>query len=80
MLLEGENYDTIRKDLRVGFSTITQVEKWLNNGFGGYRKTIEEYQKKRRDNPNLKIKRPFKESMFKKYPFHSLLWDLVNKG
>jgi TrpR-related protein YerC/YecD len=79
MLLKGYTHDEIRKKLRVGFANIAQVEKWLNNGFGGYRKTIEKYNKKRKDNPGTKFKKPFKESMMKKYPFHSLLWDLINK-
>jgi len=79
MLLEGRTYEEIRKKLRVGFNNITQVEKWLNNGFGGYRKTIEDYKKSKKEGKKTVIKKPFKESMLKKYPFHYLLWDLVNK-
>ena len=80
MLLEGYTYDEIRKKLKVGFNNINQVEKWLNNGFGGYRKTIEEYQKKYKDNPKEKIAKPFKMKMMKKYPFHYLLWGMINKN
>jgi len=46
LLLEGYTYEEIRKKLKIGLSTISQVERWLNNGFGGYRKTIAEYKKK----------------------------------
>lgn len=80
MLLEGYTYDEIRKKLKVGFNNINQVEKWLNNGFGGYRKTIEEYQKKYKDNPKAKLAKPFKAGMMKKYPFHYLLWGMINKN
>ncbi|PIP28048.1 MAG: hypothetical protein COX29_03325 [Candidatus Moranbacteria bacterium CG23_combo_of_CG06-09_8_20_14_all_35_22] len=79
MLLEGHTYDEVRKKLKVGFNNINQVEKWLNNGFGGYRKTIEEYQKKYKDNPKAKNSKPFKVGMMKKYPFHYLLWDMISK-
>ena len=79
MLLGGKSYEEIRKELKIGLSTISQVERWLNNGFGGYKKTIEEYQKKYKENPKINLKKPFKSSMMKKYPFHYLLWDLVNK-
>ena len=80
MLLEGFTHDEIRKKLKVGFANIAQVERWLNNGFGGYRKTIKEYQEKCKNNPKTKIKKPFKEGMMKKYPFHYLLWDLIDKN
>lgn len=80
MLLEGKAYEEIRKELKIGLSTISQVERWLNNGFGGYKKTIEEYRNKYRENPKAKFKKPFKKGMMKKYPFHYLLWDLVNKN
>ncbi|HAT74009.1 MAG: hypothetical protein US30_C0008G0015 [Candidatus Moranbacteria bacterium GW2011_GWF2_36_839] len=79
MLFEGYTHDEIRKEMKVGFSTVSQVERWLNNGFGGYRKTIEEYQKKYKDNPKVKNSKPFKSGMMKKYPFHYLLWDMINK-
>ena len=79
MLFEGRTHDEIRKEMKVGFSTVSQVERWLNNGFGGYRKTIEEYQKKYKDNPKTKSVKPFKAGMMKKYPFHYLLWDMINK-
>jgi TrpR-related protein YerC/YecD len=79
MLFEGKSYEEIRKELKIGLSTISQVERWLNNGFGGYKKTIEDYQEKYKENPKANLKKPFKPSMMKKYPFHYLLWDLVNK-
>jgi len=43
MLLEGKSYEEIRRELKAGFSNISQVEKWLNSGFGGYKKVIARY-------------------------------------
>ena len=45
MLEKGETHDKIRKKLKVGFTTINQVEKILDNGTGGYRKAIGVYNK-----------------------------------
>jgi TrpR-related protein YerC/YecD len=41
MLLMGEKQEDIRAKLKVGFNNIAQVEKWLNNGFGGYRLALD---------------------------------------
>ena len=40
LLLKNRTYIEIMEDMKVGTATITQVDKWLNNGFGGYRKVI----------------------------------------
>ena len=79
MLFEGNTYEEIRKSLRVGYNNITQVDKWLNNGYGGYKKTIEEYRKKH-NNQAVGKGKPFREGLMKKYPFHYLLWDLISKN
>lgn len=82
MLLEGNTYEDIKKQLRVGPTTICMVEKWLNNGFGGYRKTIEEYKKKYPDRDDFeKYGYPAfsKEWVRKKYPMHYLLTNLLSK-
>jgi TrpR-related protein YerC/YecD len=78
MLFEGNTQEEIRKKLRVGFTNIAQVEKWLNNGFGGYRKTIGEYTGKIAGIKTQKEKRAVKESMLKKYPHHRFLLDLIS--
>lgn len=79
-LLDGESYDDIRKSLKVGFSTINQVERWLNNGFGGYRKTIQEFKRKHksRRSPASDNTMPFsKEWVRRRYPLHFLLANLI---
>lgn len=82
LLLEGESYDEIKKKLRVGSGNISQVEKWLNNGFGGYREIIKRYKAKdekykRKD--FTKITPYSSEWVRKKYPLHFLLVNLLKK-
>lgn len=82
MLLDGKTYDEIRKELKVGAPTICQVEKWLNNGFGGYRKIINEYKKKYPNKSDFeKYGYPAfsREWTQKKYPLHYLLSNLLDK-
>ncbi|PJA88579.1 MAG: hypothetical protein CO139_02355 [Candidatus Moranbacteria bacterium CG_4_9_14_3_um_filter_36_9] len=82
LLLEGYTYEEIRKKLKIGLSTISQVERWLNNGFGGYRKTIAEYKKKYPEKDEFEKcgDEPFSPGWVrKKYPAHYLLINLLNK-
>jgi len=80
MLLEGYKYQEIRKKLRIGLATISQVEKWLNNGFGGYRETIKKYKKKYPNKDDFE-KYGFPtfshEWVRKKYPMHYFLSNLI---
>lgn len=82
MLLSCQTYEEIKKKLRTGLDTIGQVDRWLNNGFGGYKKIIERHKKKQ----------PMKKDYFsegtapfslnhirKKYPLHFLLLNLLKK-
>lgn len=81
MLLEGNTLDEIRKKLKVGFTTINQVEKWLNNGFGGYKKAIQKYKNKYKelDEFDKYGEVPFsKEWVRKKYPLHFLLANILS--
>lgn len=82
MLLDGDTYDDIRKKLKVSPTTICQVERWLNNGFGGYRKVIAEYKKKYPEKSDFeKYGYPVfsKEWKRKKYPLHYLFSNLLDK-
>ena len=45
MLMEGETHDNIRIKMKVGFGTIAGVERWLKEGFGGYKEMIGRYNK-----------------------------------
>src|SRR4030042_3243906 len=81
LLLEGRSYDEIRKELKVGFSNICQVEKWLNNGFGGYKEILPRYQKsekKRKERQEDVPVTPYSlDWTRKKYPLHFLLLTLL---
>jgi len=82
LFLEGYNYEQIHRKLKIGLATISQVEKWLNNGFGGYKKTIKNYNKKYPAKDEFKRygHTPFsKEWTRKKYPLHYLLTNLISK-
>jgi TrpR-related protein YerC/YecD len=80
MLLKSETHENIRKKMHVGFSNITQVEKWLNNGFGGYKLAIRKLDKK-----NEVARKKFDEQAIphtfdwlrKKYPLQFMLINLL---
>jgi len=43
LLAKNCTHEQIREKLSVGWATITQVDKWLNEGFGGYAKVLKKY-------------------------------------
>ena len=81
LLLEGETHDDIRRKLKVGFGTIISVEKWLKDGFGGYKEIIKRYKKKHGGKKwDGSGDFPYsRQWLRKKYPLHFLLWNLVKK-
>ncbi|MDD5489881.1 MAG: YerC/YecD family TrpR-related protein [Candidatus Moranbacteria bacterium] len=81
-LLKGKTYDEIMNNLKVSAATIAQVEKWLNNGFGGYKEIIKRYGKKQLQKKDYlpKTVTPFTfDHIRKKYPLHFLLVNLLMK-
>lgn len=82
LLLEGMSYEAIRGKLKVGFTTINSVDTWLNNGFGGYRNTINNFKKKGKVATKQKPVTDFPFSLNhlrKKYPAHFLLLNMFKK-
>lgn len=81
MLLAGYTYEEIQKNLRTATATITQVERWLNNGFGGYKEIIKRHNKKNTRREAEKIPAPpFSwQHLKRKYPLHFLLLNLLEK-
>ena len=80
MLLDDCAYEEIRKKLKVGYTTISQVEKWVHNGFGGYQKAIEKYKKNRKDFEEFdpESMSPFSPAWVrKKYPLYHLLTNMT---
>lgn len=82
MLLEGYTQEEVRKKLKVGLNNISQVEKWLNNGFGGYKEAIKEYKKKYKEKSDFEKYGypPFsREWVQNKYPAYYLLSNILGK-
>lgn len=82
MLLEDHTYEEIQKQLKVGLNTISQVEKWLNAGFGGYREMIKRYKEKYPEKSDFEKYGypPFSRQWTrKKYPLHYLIANLLDK-
>lgn len=81
MLIAGRTYEEIQKSLKTATATITQVERWLNNGFGGYKEVIKRHDKKNAWREAQKIPAPpFSWRHIKrKYPLHFLLLNLLEK-
>jgi TrpR-related protein YerC/YecD len=82
MLLEGFTYREVQKKLKVGVPTIVYVERWLNQGFGGYRNIITRHKKQKESKfKNYEPAPPFSlNHLRKKYPLHFLLWNMVKKN
>ncbi len=80
MLLEGSTYRDIRAKLKVGISTIISVERWLNQGFGGYKNIIQRHKKRERKFEEHVPAPPFSlKHLRKKYPLHFMIWNMVKK-
>ncbi len=82
MLLEGCTYEQVRRKLKIGFNTINQVEKWLHNGFGGYKEVIKKYKKKYPEKDEFdKYGHPSfsPEWVRKKYPAYYVLFNLLSR-
>ncbi|MBU3964810.1 hypothetical protein KJ695_00155 [Patescibacteria group bacterium] len=82
-LLEGESYDGIAGELRVGKDTIGRVQGWLTSGFGGYEKAISGFKKEldRRFGKSMVVdkKEPYSFGWIKqKYPLQFLLFNLLS--
>ena len=80
MLLEGFTHDEISRKMKMGVATVSQVERWLNNGFGGYKKVIRRYKKKEIPKKDFSPAPPFSwQHIRRKYPLHFLLLNLMEK-
>ena len=83
MLLAGNTYAEVKDKLNVGNSTITSVDKWLNEGFGGYKAVLKKYDKINKKEIQKKIEDDMSDISFKnlkkRYPGHFLLLKLLDK-
>ena len=81
MLLSGKTQEEIRSKLKAGFNNINQVEKWLNNGFGGYKLAIKKlYGTKKVEKTRNNYYTPYTfDWLRKKHPLHFALINLLLK-
>lgn len=84
MLLEGKSFEDIRTEMKVGSNTISHVERWLNNGFGGYKEIINRHSKARakkdKEIEDRLSTAPFSwKAIKRKYPLHFLLLNALDK-
>jgi uncharacterized protein YerC len=74
-LIEGNVYDVIAADLRVGHDTIHRVHRWLHDQFPGYEQAIKNMKK---ELENRRMKKLYATSglarLKRKYPLHFLLF------
>jgi TrpR-related protein YerC/YecD len=78
LLMTGSTYEDIKEQLGVGNTTIVQVERWLNEGFGGYRKALKKLDKKGEKIRIMEEALPFSLNHLRRnYPAHYLLLNLL---
>jgi len=82
-LIEGESYDKITADLKVGMDTISRVQQWLTSGFGGYEKAVNgfkaELNRRFSGRSKARMEPPYSFGWIKqKYPLHFLLFNLLS--
>lgn len=78
MLLDDKSYDEIRKELKVGLSTVASVSNWLYGENDAFRKKIEEHKNSKNDaDENGDDYEKNYGSLLNKYPQHRILRDLL---
>ena len=79
MLLLGHSRDQIRKELKIGQTTIENVHDWLTRHFPEYRRIIREVAAKivKREKQNEPVQVGSFRELRKKYPLHFLLFNLM---
>jgi uncharacterized protein YerC len=79
MLLDGANYEEIRKALGVGNSTIQKTDQWLHGGDMKYTQWLEATiirTEKKKDNNRKSSYNP--SSLLNKYPYHRFINRIFN--
>lgn len=77
MIINGDNYEEIRKQLRVGYHNIASVQRLLKRKNSGYQKQIESQLLKEK-NESGKSGNNMKIGLLKRYPQHKFLSELLD--
>lgn len=87
-VLEGNDYEKIIRELKVGRGTVANVQRWLASGFGGYEnalkkfeKTLEKRESQRRRAKEIDERKNVPVMSFtwlrRRYPLYFLLLNLI---
>ena len=74
--MEEKNYQEIKNELSVGLDTITRVQKWLKEGYGGYVKEIQNIKNKNDIKQKEEVNQNSLAGLANRYP---LYWGLTNE-
>lgn len=76
LLIEGKNYEAIRREIKVGFSTIARVNTWLNLAGDGFKIAIARRRTEPKEPTIEERYDPFSwYNIGRRYPTH--IWPLV---
>jgi len=82
-LLNGESYDKIINEMKVGADTIIRVQRWLEDDIEGYEKAVKKLEKvlaSRQEKRDRAYIDPFSfEGLKKRYPLHFFLFNLFDQ-
>lgn len=77
MIVGGESYEEIRKQLSVGYQNIASVQRLLQKKNSGYKKQIEnQLQKEKRESGKKGL--DMKTGLLKRYSQHNFLSELLD--
>lgn len=81
LLVAGGSYDAIRETTGAGYATIGNVQRWLDAGFGGYIKALENLNDKiqRGEAQYAKSSNDSWSAIKKKYPTHFAISNMFEQ-
>jgi hypothetical protein len=76
LILDDKKYEEIRKEMGVGFETISKVERWLYERDEAYKNVIiKRWKKEGKNNKNINKNRNY--TGLNRYPQHRFLKELL---
>jgi uncharacterized protein YerC len=80
MLIAGESYEFIGERLRVGYTTIARIHRWLEDQFPGFEDAIKNVEGEfSRRKQKISANQSALGRLKKKYPLHFLLFPNPKK-
>jgi len=72
-LIEGETMRAIAEEMKVGFDTVSRIERWLSDQMPGYEHAVKEMKKEFKNRKDRNTQGTF-ANLKKRYPLHFLLF------